>query len=166
MMATLLGTTQLSCAAGAPRPQSARANSQAPDFVASDPQGRAVRLSSLHGQVIVLFLCAAWDCADELPPLDGMAARLAGQGVSVLAVSIDRDGDLVQRIAGSRAWQLSILHDRTTRVAELYGPRDFPAAYVIDRAGVIRHVLDGASTGELALVESQARQLSMGENSE
>jgi cytochrome c biogenesis protein CcmG/thiol:disulfide interchange protein DsbE len=158
----VLGATQLGCAASAPRAQTAQPNSQAPDFVASDLQGRAVRLSSLRGQVVVLFLWAAWDCADELPPLDRMAARLAGRGVSVLAVSIDRDREVVQRVAGTRAWQLSLLHDRTARVAEAYHPRGFPVAYVIDRAGVIRHVVAGARAAELASVEVQARQLSTG----
>ena len=143
------------------RPPRAQPNQAAPEFVANDLQGRGVRSATLgRDNVVILFLWAAWDCADELPALDAMASRLSRQEAMVLAVSIDRDVDVLKRVVSSReGWQLHFLHDPTGRVAELYNPGGFPAAYVIDRSGRIRHVHYGVGTVDLPSIEAQVRAL-------
>ena len=141
-------------------PSSTRA---APDFGAQTVTGRAIRLGDLRGTVVVLHVWAAWDCAEELPGLDDIASRLAPHGAVVVAVAIDRTATEVVRIAAQRdRWNLTFLHDPTTRVAGLYDPSDFPAAYVIDREGYIRHAYQGLTNADLPRIERDARRLVFG----
>ena len=156
----VLWVLSLGCA-GSHRPPRAQPNQAAPEFVANDLHGRGVRSTTLgRNNVVILFLWAAWDCADELPALDAVASRLSRQQATVLAVSIDRDVDVLKGVVSSRAgWQLVFLHDPTGQVAELYNPSGFPAAYVIDRSGTIRHVHHGVRTVDMPSIEAQARAL-------
>ena len=132
----------------------------APDFTAASLEGATVELSSLRGKVVILHIWAAWNCADELPGLDGLAARLPASELAVVAVSIDRDRRDLETIVDSRAeWTLDFLHDPTTRVARLYDPSKFPAAYVIDRAGMIRHEFPGVRAADLRQIEARAKEV-------
>jgi peroxiredoxin len=135
-------------------------NRVAPEFTAQTLEGGRVQLSSLRGKVVVLHIWAAWQCADELPGLDEIASRLLPHDVVVVAVSIDRDIAMLKNVARSRAaWRLALLHDPEGQVAKLYDPSAFPAAYVIDRAGRLRHAHPGLSSRDLPLIESQAAEL-------
>lgn len=143
------------------RPPSAGSNRVAPEFVAQTLEGGRMQLSNLRGKVVVLHIWAAWHCADELPGLDEIAARLSPRDVTVIALSVDSDIAMLKGVASSRAtWRLSLLHDPTGRVAKLYDPRGFPAAYVIDHLGRIRHTHYGVGARDLPLIEAQAAELS------
>lgn len=132
----------------------------APDFDAQTVDGALFHSSTLRGRVVVLYIWAAWECVDELPGFDVIASRLSLRGVAVVAVSIDRDIEVVRRIAHSRSeWRLEILHDRTGRVAKSYDPSGFPAAYIVDRSGAIRHAFHGVGLRDIAVIESHATEL-------
>ena len=128
----------------------------APDFTALTLEGVRVKLTGFRGTVIVLHIWAAWDCAEELPGLDDIASR----DITVLAVSIDKERANLTRIAKSHAPKhLRILHDPSGEVAKRYKPRDFPAAFVIDRQGTIRYAHYGLTTRDLPRIEQELREL-------
>ena len=160
LMAALLSLLCTGCGTSSYRVASVSPNQAAPDFTAKSLDGRNVTLSSLHGKVVILFLWAAWECSDELAALDDIASRSSPQSLSVVAVSIDKDGDVVAKIAKSRnRWMLDLLHEPTAEVARRYNPRGFPAAYVIDARGTVRHAHYRFGREQLRSIEEQAQVL-------
>lgn len=159
-MTVILGLMALGCTPASSRQRLADLNRMAPDFDAQTVDGALFHSSTLRGRVVVLYIWAAWECVDELPGFDVIASRLSLRGVAVVAVSIDRDIEVVRRIAHSRSeWRLEILHDRTGRVAKSYDPSGFPAAYIVDRSGAIRHAFHGVGLRDIAVIESHATEL-------
>src|SRR5579864_9542535 len=57
--------------------------------------GKDLRLSDLHGKVVLLDVWASWcaPCKEELPMLDDMADRLRKKGIEIVAVSVDDSRD-------------------------------------------------------------------------
>ena len=64
-----------------------------PTFKTMDGQSR--KLSSLHGQVVVVNFWATWcgPCQEEMPRLSQMAASYGGKPVSFVFISIDEPKD-------------------------------------------------------------------------
>ena len=69
------------------------AGTAAPDTVFQDPSGEEVSLADFRGKPLLVNLWATWcaPCIEEMPTLDGLAAR-EGDKLTVLAISQDRDG--------------------------------------------------------------------------
>lgn len=148
------------CAARPSPPTAVGSDRFAPEFTAQTLSGAPVEFGSLRGKVILLHLWAAWDCADELPGLDEIASRLSLRAATVVAVSIDSEVAKVERVAKSReAWNLTLLHDPSGEVTKRYDPKDFPAAYVIDRQGRVRYEHHGLTARDLPQLEAEMRQL-------
>ena len=61
-------------------------------------------LSCYRGKVVLLDVWASWcgPCKQELPMLDDMARRLRGDGVEVLAVSVDQERANVVEVPAAR----------------------------------------------------------------
>lgn len=64
----------------------------APDFTATDHQGKPVKLSDYRGKVVLLNFWASWCnvCKTEKPSLAGMAKDLSGDDFAVITLSSDR----------------------------------------------------------------------------
>jgi peroxiredoxin len=125
--------------------RSARIGSNAPDFTVQDSQSK-VTLSQLRGQVIVLNFWATWcaPCVEEMPSLVDMQRRLKGKGVTVLAISVDVDGNAYQQFVKNHNVNLLTVRDPDQKSNALYGTSKFPETYIIDRNGVIRRKFMGA----------------------
>lgn len=69
------------------------AGTAAPDTRFQDPAGEEVSLADFRGKPLLVNLWATWcaPCIQEMPTLDGLAAR-EGDKLAVLAISEDRDG--------------------------------------------------------------------------
>lgn len=146
---------------GATREPIVAPGTSAPNFTANRLDRGHMELSSLRGQVVVLNVWAAWcvGCEKDLPLLDAMATRLEGAGVKVVAVSLDSSRARIDPLANSRVWRLTMLHDPTGRVGDLY-QATMPALYLIDRGGTVRHSYVGLRAEQLEGIERQARALS------
>ncbi len=68
---------------------------RAPDPVFKTMDGQSRKLSSLHGQVVVVNFWATWcgPCQEEMPRLSQLAASYAGKPVSFVFISIDEPKD-------------------------------------------------------------------------
>lgn len=159
-LSALIAVLWSGCGTQAYRAVGVTTNQAAPDFVAKGLDSRSVSLASQQGKVVVLFLWAAWECSDELAALDDIASRLPPQRTAIIAVSIDKSVDVVKKIAKSREhWALALLHEPTADVARRYNPRGFPAAYLIDAGGRVRHAHYGVGGSHLRSIEAQVREL-------
>ena len=112
----------------------------APDFVVSDLQGRTVRLSALRGKVVLVNLWTTWcpPCVEEMPSMERLHARLAGDDFVLLAVSEDEEGRrVVQPFVERLKLSLPIFLDPDRQVGDRYGVTGYPETFVIDRNGYI-----------------------------
>lgn len=123
----------------------ARIGLNAPDFTVQDSQTK-VTLSQLRGQVVVLNFWATWcpPCVEEMPSLVDMQRRLKDKGVTVVAISVDVDGNAYQQFVKNHNVNLLTVRDPDQKSNALYGTSKFPETYIIDRNGVIRRKFMGA----------------------
>jgi peroxiredoxin len=94
----------------------------APDFTATDANGREFRLSDLRGRpVLMKFYRGYWCpyCVAELEQLNRFASDFEKIGVSLIAVSSDRVDEL-EPFARKHKWQIRLLADPTLAIHQLY----------------------------------------------
>ncbi len=119
----------------------------APDFelVLADVEGAGseerVRLSSLHGRVVVLDFWGSWNVKSKsaAPEMHALVEKFKGQPVRVLGMTIrEKDKAKPIRFMKEHGYEWSILLD-ADEIAKQYRVRVFPTYYVIDGEGVIVH---------------------------
>lgn len=123
---------------------------------------KEIRLSSYRGKVVMLDIWASWcvPCKDELPLLDDLAFKLRGEGVEIIAVSVDEvRRDAEQFLKRRPRWSLTVAHDPLSTVPDRLQPAKMPTSYVIDRKGILRFVNAGFDPGDGPKIEAQLRQL-------
>jgi thiol-disulfide isomerase/thioredoxin len=110
-----------------------------PELTFFDADGEEVRLADFQGEVVVLNLWATWcaPCRREMPSLDRLQAAYGGDGLEVVALSLD-SGD----VAKIREFfeelgisNLAIYHDPQARASRELGAPGLPTTIVLDRAG-------------------------------
>jgi thiol-disulfide isomerase/thioredoxin len=128
----------------------------APAIRVESMSGKALALDDYRGKVVLLDVWASWcgPCKQELPMLDDMAKRLRGDGIEVLAVSVDQERANVVKFLKARArWSLTIAHDPKGEIADRLAPEKMPTSYVIDREGIVRYVNSGFEPSDAAVIE-------------
>jgi cytochrome c biogenesis protein CcmG, thiol:disulfide interchange protein DsbE len=119
----------------------------APPLTLHTLDGRSIDTVSLRGRVVILTFWATWcdPCREELPLLSAYAARHAGQGLQILAFSLDGPDNLaaVRKVAATLDFPVGLLGSAW---AGDYGRMwELPVSFVIDRAGLLRY--DGWESG-------------------
>jgi thiol-disulfide isomerase/thioredoxin len=105
-------------------------------------------LEDFRGQVVLLNIWATWcgPCRAEMPSLDRLQAMHGADGLQVLAVSVDREGDQVRRFyqkSGIRNLKVYIDSERGTQSA--FRARAIPTTVLIDRDGNVVGSMVGAT---------------------
>lgn len=118
-----------------------------PDMSWSDANGAKVKLSDFKGKVVLLNYWASWcaSCQRELPGIDRVQAKLAGDKFTVVALNIDRGG---KRVAQQNAKRLKLKHlklyldpmQKTVRKLRLQA---MPTTFLFDRNGNKLGALEG-----------------------
>jgi len=129
----------------------------APEFPATDMQGRPVSLASLRGEVVLLNIWATWcpPCREEMPSMQRLHQALAAEGVKIVAVSIDaaegetdsggRPGGDVRAFADAMGLTFTIWRDPAGDIQRVYRTTGVPESFVIDRQGTIVKKVIGAT---------------------
>ena len=110
--------------------------------------GDLLDLGRFRGKVVLLNFWATWctPCIRELPAVDRLQSTLGGQGLEVVALSIDDTGI---DAPASFARRLGLTHlnvylDFTGTTAEAFPLYGLPISYLIDREGVLLGYIVGA----------------------
>ena len=110
-----------------------------PEISFSDGDGNTVDLADFNGQVVLLNFWATWcaPCVHEMPALDRLQDRLADEGFTVVALSIDRGGvPIVERFYADHDLRaLDTYIDDGGRVPQAFGVNGLPTTVLIDRDG-------------------------------
>jgi len=114
----------------------------APVFEGPTPTGELVSLASLKGKVTIIDFWASWcrPCRIENPNLVRLYNRMHDKGLEIVGVSLDKnqsswtraiedDGLSWNHVSNLKYWQ--------DPIALLYGVRSIPAAFVLNKDGVI-----------------------------
>ena len=111
----------------------------APDFAIATDNGRAVSLSKFGGRLLVLNFWATWcpPCVQEMPSLDEFQKRLAGSGVVVLGVSVDKDAGAYRSFLSRAKVSFLTARDPEARISGDYGTFKYPETYIIDSRGKV-----------------------------
>lgn len=144
--------------AGIPAGQAA-APAGMPDFIAAEPakpapatvfkdgDGAEVTLARLKGEVLVVNLWATWcaPCIEELPSLAKLADQVKGQGVRVVAISVDRADRAVVRkfLDANGAQNLEAYQDDGMALARELGVKGLPTTIIVGADGTWRGSLVG-----------------------
>jgi thiol-disulfide isomerase/thioredoxin len=133
----------------------------APDFPATDVDGKPVKLSDYRGKVVVLDFWATWcgPCLASLPHTQEVAAKYKDQGVVVLAsCTSDARAKFDAWVKANQKDYPDIIfsHDPLERSPDrasrkLYGVGGIPQQFIIDREGKVAALVTGYLKGEVLL---------------
>ena len=120
--------------------------------IATDGNGKPIKLKSFKGKWVVVTVGADWckPCAKELPTWDKLAGELKGKVVFV-AIDIDDDIAVGKRFHDKlkiRNMQRVYMPSDKSGVAGNYGSDHMPSTFVADDKGVVRLVREGFEAGD------------------
>ena len=118
----------------------AKTPAAAPDIVLDGPDGKPLKLADLKGQVLVVNLWASWcaPCAKEMPTLAKLQAAYAGKPVKVVAISLDKGAEDIDKAKARIAQNapLGFYHGPYDIAFALSPPVEaLPTTIFYDRAG-------------------------------
>jgi peroxiredoxin len=115
----------------------------APDFALHAVSGGNVRLSEHRGDVVVLSFwssrCAP--CRAQLAALDKSLATYRSAGLQVYGINVDDDQTRALDFAQGQSVAFALLLDPEKSVSRSYVVDNLPMTVLIDRSGVVRHVM-------------------------
>lgn len=115
-----------------------------PDFALKNLENRVVSLQQWRGKVVALTFWASWcpACRSEMPSLEALHNRLEGEGVVVLGVNGGEPVEKVRAFLSEMQLTFPVVVDPKGEVHDLYGVRQYPVTFILDREGrlVGRHL--------------------------
>ncbi len=119
----------------------------APKFTLRNLKGNLDSLDNYKGQVVILNFWATWcaPCLVEMPSFEVLYRRYRSQGLTVLAISIDKGNESkVRKFVEERGLSFPVLLDEKGEAERLYPSVTIPFTYVIGQQGRIVRRVDGA----------------------
>jgi cytochrome c biogenesis protein CcmG/thiol:disulfide interchange protein DsbE len=124
-----------------------RVGYRAPNFRLTNLEGKEVSLASEKGKVVFLNFWATWcvPCKVEMPSMEKLYNDYKDKGLEILAISNDLQGEkVVKPFIEKMGVSYPVLTDPDFHVNEKYLIRTVPTSIIVDRDGVITHILVGA----------------------
>lgn len=136
----------------------------APQLKLRDIDGKAHDLAALRGKVVVVNFWATWcpPCRREMPSLERLRQRLAGEGLAVLAVDVGEDADTVFAFTSQLdpAPAFPLLLDSDSKAMRRWQVRGLPTTFVVDADGrVIYRAIGGREFDHPALIDELSAHL-------
>lgn len=164
-LAVFCGLGMILATAGLAAEEGVRVGQRAPAFNVADLTGQPQSIKQYAGRILVLHFWATWCpyCRGEIPKLVTIHRELGPKGVSVVAVSVDRDIAQLRRFVEQVGLPYTVVADTEVpeSLAIRYRVRGVPTTYIIGRdgriaartsgtsdlIGIVRRVLERASAG-------------------
>lgn len=167
-LALALGAPALGCGGAGGEAKSAASpllDKPAPELTADYVTGDGPKkIADGSGKVVIVDFWGTFcePCKQSFPRYQEMIDQLNGQ-LAVIAVSRDdaddkKDDDLKAFAKDAKA-KFTILWDKKGDDAKKYDPAKMPTVYIIDKKGVIRHVVAGYEPGEETKIAEKVKAL-------
>jgi formylglycine-generating enzyme required for sulfatase activity/thiol-disulfide isomerase/thioredoxin len=123
--------------------------------------GSPFDLTDLQGKVVLVFFWTTWcgPCTLEIPKLKALHEEYHDQGFEIVALSLDRNRQDLERYLAANALPFPVLHDQEKGeehpAALHYGVPGYPSGFLIGRDG---NVLDTHASHALPLEKLLAEQ--------
>jgi len=122
------------------------AKPRVPRYALTALDGTPISPDALRGKVVLVNFWATWclPCRVEMPLLQRMSERHRDAGLVVVGLSVDRgDEDAVRSFLRERnvTYRVAMVGADVERA--FGGVRGYPTSILIDRGGVVRHVVIG-----------------------
>jgi len=144
-----------------------------PEFTSKDPahwfNSQPLRVAQLRGEVLLIDVWTydCWNCYRSFPWLKGLEAELAGEAFRVIGIhspEFEHEKDADHVVAKIREFGLEhpVMMDNDFGYWRALGNRYWPAYYLVDKQGMIRHLHVGethAGTARATRIAQQIRAL-------
>lgn len=122
-----------------------RAGQPVPGFKVVSTSGQTVSLDNYRGHVLVIDFFATWcpPCRESIPHLIEMNRKYGKQGLQILGLSLDEDGERVVRTFTEEHRINYPVALAGETVAVDFGIRSVPVMFVIDKKGRIAEIYRG-----------------------
>jgi len=131
-------------------------DSQAPDFVVHDRDGKAVKLSDFAGKPVVLNFWASWcgPCREEMPYFEEAYGEF-GSEVQFLMINLDGYRGDAEDFLQETGYTFPVYLDVYGQACKIYDVRNIPTTYFINSRGeIVSYAVD--SLTESALLDGIA----------
>ncbi len=114
-----------------------------PDLASFQLEGKLPE--ELKGRVILLDFWASWcgPCKSSFPAMEEMTNKFTGQGLTVIAVSVDEKQENVELFLKSAKVSFTVVRDAQRKLVAAADIRSMPTSFLIDRSGKIRFIHAG-----------------------
>jgi thiol-disulfide isomerase/thioredoxin len=108
--------------------------------------GGTLDLKQLRGKVVLVNFWATWcpPCRKEMPSMNRLVERLAGQPFVILGVNAGEDADAIRTFLRQVPINFPILLDEEGVSIKPWQAFVFPTSYVVDKQGRVRMGLVGS----------------------
>lgn len=140
----------------APRP-----GQPAPNFKVISTAGQTISQENYRGHVLILDFFATWcqPCRQSIPHLVEMNRKYGRQGLQILGLSVDEDGEEAVTSFTDEFrinYPLALAGVSTTLA---FGVRSVPVMYLVDKKGIIVEVYRGFTDETARSVERNVKRL-------
>ena len=115
------------------------AGDTAPKFTVTTDSGTKLSPANFGGKAMLLNFWATWcaPCVQEVPSLNELQKQLAGSGLVVLGISVDRNESTYKNFLKRFNIAFQTVRDPEEDISSSYGTYKFPETYLIDRNGKV-----------------------------
>jgi len=116
-----------------------------PALSLKDLSGKVHQLADYRGKVVLLNFWATWcePCKDEMPSMQKLKERFAGQAFEVIAVNYGENPPRVRDFVERERLGLVVLLDPGQETAKAWRVRVLPGSYLIGPDGRVRYSVIG-----------------------
>ncbi|HEY8462859.1 MAG TPA: TlpA disulfide reductase family protein [Bacillota bacterium] len=120
------------------------------DFELTGLDGKKVKLTEViaKNRVTLVNFWATWcpPCRAELPELNRFYQRYSQQQIALLGVNLQEEPSQVKSFVKKHRVIFPVLTDPAGQVARIYNVYAIPVTFIIDQQGIIRQIVEGATT--------------------
>lgn len=118
-------------------------------------------IPSFKGKVLLIDFWASWctPCKASFPTLNHLHETLSSRGLVVLGVNVDEKAADRDRFLKSTPASFPVVRDAGQKLVAAANVKTMPTSFIVDRAGIIRHVHSGFHKKDAATLEQQITAL-------